>query len=65
MPLRADRAKVRAMRPSDTDRILDWREEWHRIERELERLPAEARAAVLRLVERFHAEDGEAGERAA
>ncbi|MGH2935733.1 MAG: hypothetical protein ACRDL2_14640 [Gaiellaceae bacterium] len=53
------------MRLSDSDRVVDWRDEWRRIERDFERLPAEARAAVLRLVEHFRAEDGGAGERAA
>jgi hypothetical protein len=65
MGRRAEGVKVMPMRPSDSDRILDWRDEWRRIERDFEHLPVEARAAVLRLLEQFHAEDVGAGERAA
>jgi hypothetical protein len=58
--------KIEAMvRPSDTDRILDWRDEWRRIEDQLGDLPTEARKAVLRLVESFRAEDSARRDRAA
>lgn len=45
------------LRPPDSDRVLDWRDEWRRIERRLADLPVEARVAVLQLVERFRSED--------
>jgi len=39
------------------DRILDWREELHRLEPELPDLPAAARRAVQAVVEDFLRED--------
>jgi len=65
MRRRAAGAKVRAMRPSDTDRVLDWRDEWRRLQDVLAELPAEARRAVQELVREFEHEDSRVGDRAA
>jgi hypothetical protein len=43
-------------RPAE-DRVVDWRDEMRRIERQLPDLPVEARAAVQQVLERFRAED--------
>jgi hypothetical protein len=53
------------LRQSDTDRVLDWHDEWRRIEHQLAELPTEARKAVLRLVESFRAEDSAVRDHAA
>jgi len=45
------------MRQPDEDRVLDWHEELRRIERHFPDLPVAARRAVVRVVERFRAED--------
>jgi len=53
------------MRQPDEELILDWREELRRIERHFADLPEGARLAVLRVVERFRAEDAAVRDRAA
>jgi len=54
-----------SMRQLDDDRILDWHEELRRIQTRFADLPVEARQAVLRVVERFRAEDAASRGRAA
>ena len=54
-----------SMWQSDEDRILDWHEELRRIQNRFADLPVEARQAVLRVVERFRAEDDASRDRAA
>jgi hypothetical protein len=53
------------LRQHETERIVDWHDEWRRIENVLAELPAEARIAVKQLVQEFEAEDSASRDRAA
>jgi hypothetical protein len=50
------------LRQPDDDRVLDWHDELRRIEGRFSELPASARLAVLRLVQLFRDEDGQAAQ---